>query len=137
MIGHSLGGLLARYFVQCRGGDAVVHTLVTLATPHGGTELARLAPLAPLVRQLSPRSPVIAELAAPAPGCRTRFLALASDIDHLVVPGRLARLDHPDLDVTNLTIAGVGHLSMPNSARVADTIARALRTDRDAAGPAA
>ena len=127
VVGHSLGGLLARYFVQCRGGDAYVHTLVTLGTPHGGTELARLAPAAsPLVRQLAPRSPVIRELADPAPGCRTRFLAFSGDLDHLVVPSRNARIEHPDLDATNIAVPGAGHLSLSINRRVAHQIVTAL-----------
>ncbi len=137
VIGHSLGGLLARYFVQRQGGDAFVDTLVTLGTPHGGTELARIAPILPLVRQLSPRSAVIKELAEPAPKCRTRFLALSGDLDHLVLPARNARLEHPDLDVTNITVPGVGHLSLPNNRQVADTIARRLSSlDDTRAAPA-
>ena len=126
VIGHSLGGLIARYFVQRLGGDSRVHTLVTLGTPHQGTQLAWAASLLPLVRQLTPGSPVIRELAEPAPGCRTRFIAFFSDIDHLVVPGRNARIDHPDLNVQNIAALGVGHLSMPNNGRIAFTIAQAL-----------
>jgi pimeloyl-ACP methyl ester carboxylesterase len=127
VIGHSLGGLIARYYVQRLGGDCHVHTLVTLGTPHHGTQLAWAAPLLPLIRQLTPSSPVIRELAQPAAGCRTRFFAFHSDIDHLVVPSRNARLDHPDLNVRNIAVHGVGHLSMPNNGRIAFTIARALR----------
>ena len=127
VIGHSLGGLIARYFVQRLGGDRQVHTLVTLGTPHQGTQLAWAAPLLPLVRQLTPDSPVIRELAEPAPGCRTRFVAFYSDIDHLVVPGSNARMDHPDLNVQNIVAHGVGHLSMPNNRQIALTIAQALR----------
>ena len=37
VIGHSLGGLIARYYVQRLGGDSYVRTLVTLGTPHHGT----------------------------------------------------------------------------------------------------
>ena len=37
VIGHSMGGLIARYYVQRLGGDERVHTLVTLGSPHGGT----------------------------------------------------------------------------------------------------
>ena len=33
VIGHSMGGLIARYYVQRLGGDERVHTLVTLGTP--------------------------------------------------------------------------------------------------------
>jgi pimeloyl-ACP methyl ester carboxylesterase len=126
VIGHSLGGLIARYFVQRLGGDSRVHTLVTLGTPHQGTQLAWAASLLPLVRQLTPGSPVIRELAEPALGCRTRFIAFFSDIDHLVVPGRNARIDHPDLNVQNIAAPGVGHFSMPNNRRIAFTIAQAL-----------
>jgi triacylglycerol lipase len=127
VIGHSLGGLIARYYVQRLGGDSHVHTLVTLGTPHQGTQLAWAAPLLPLVRQLTPSSPVIQELAQPVAGCRTRFIAFHSNIDHLVVPSRNARLDHPDLNVRNIAVRGVGHLSMANNRRIAFTIARALR----------
>jgi pimeloyl-ACP methyl ester carboxylesterase len=126
VIGHSLGGLIARYFVQRLGGDGRVQTLVTLGTPHQGTQLAWAASLLPLVRQLTPGSPVIRELAEPAQGCRTRFIAFFSDIDHLVVPGRNARIDHPDLNVQNIAALGVGHLSMPNNRKIAFTIAQAL-----------
>jgi triacylglycerol lipase len=126
VVGHSLGGLMARYYVQRLGGDARVHTLVTLGTPHQGTQLARALPLLPLVRQLTPSSPVIRELAEPAPGCRTRFLAFYSDLDHLVVPTRNARIDHPDLKASNVAVRGVGHLSMPNNGRIAFAIAAAL-----------
>lgn len=127
VIGHSLGGLIARYYVQRLGGDRQVHTLVTLGTPHQGTQLAWAAPLLPLIRQLAPNSSVIEELAEPAPQCRTRFIAFYSDIDHLIVPSRNARLDHPDLNVQNIAVRGVGHLSMPNNGRIAFTIAQALR----------
>jgi triacylglycerol lipase len=127
VIGHSLGGLIARYYVQRLGGDRQVHTLVTLGTPHQGTQLAWAAPLLPLIRQLAPNSSVIEELAEPAPQCRTRFIAFYSDIDHLIVPSRNARLDHPDLNVQNIAVSGVGHLSMPNNGRIAFTIAHALR----------
>ena len=68
VIGHSLGGLIARYFVQRLGGDAHVHTLVTLGTPHQGTQLARPLRAFPLVGQLTPQSSVIRELAEPAAG---------------------------------------------------------------------
>jgi triacylglycerol lipase len=81
----------------------------------------------PLIRQLTPTSPVIRELAQPAAGCRTRFIAFHSDIDHLVVPSRNARLDHPDLNVRNIAVHGVGHLSMPSNGRIAFSIAHALR----------
>jgi hypothetical protein len=126
VIGHSLGGLIARYYVQRLGGDARVHTLVTLGTPHAGTEVARPFRLLPLMDQLTPGSPMLQELAEPAPECRTRFLVFASDLDHMVRPIQNARLEHPDLSVRNVAVSGVGHLSMPNNSSIAFRIASAL-----------
>ena len=136
LIGHSLGGLISRYYVQRRGGHRRVHTLVTLGTPHHGTVLAQVGRAWPLIRQLAPGSEVIRELAEPAPGCDTRFVAFYSDIDHLIVPKRNARLDHPDLNARNVAVRGVGHLSMPNNAGIAFEIAGVLRDLDDAVRPA-
>ena len=70
IVGHSLGGLIARYYVQCLGGDLRVRTLVTLGTPHSGTSVVPLANAHPIVRQMRPGSAVLEELAMPAPvGC--------------------------------------------------------------------
>ncbi|MBS2966026.1 hypothetical protein KGA66_23480 [Actinocrinis puniceicyclus] len=37
MICHSMGGLVARYFVECLGGADVTRRVVTLGTPHRGS----------------------------------------------------------------------------------------------------
>lgn len=124
LVGHSLGGLIARYYVQCLGGDARVNTLVTLGSPHAGTQLARMAPL-PVARQLRPGSELMRELAGPA-DCCTRFVAIYSDRDEVVVPNRSARLDHPDLTVTRLRVHGVGHLALLVNSTVMHTVAGAL-----------
>lgn len=127
IVGHSLGGMIARYYVQRMGGDAAVDTLVTLGSPHGGSNTAYLLPI-PLARQLRPGSDVVAELAEPAPHCRTRFLVVWSRLDEMIVPQRNARLRHPDLDVEELELRDVGHLSLPIDPRtvhwVASTLAR-------------
>jgi len=122
VIGHSLGGVVARYYVQRLGGDARVHTLCTLGSPHSGTHTARLWPQR-FVQQLRPGSDVVGELAQPAPGCRTRFVAFWSDLDQMVVPKRSARIDHPDLQARNVLLRGVGHMSLPIDGRVVHEIA--------------
>ena len=125
VIGHSLGGVIARYYVQRLGGDARVHTLCTLGSPHAGTSAARLLP-SPVVRQLRRDSDLMAELAQPARGCRTRFVAYWSDLDQLIVPKRSARIDHPDLRVRNVLLHGVGHMSLPIDRGVVHDIATLL-----------
>jgi triacylglycerol lipase len=125
VIGHSMGGIVARYYIQRMGGDARVHTLVTLGSPHAGTRAARLMPRG-VCRQLSPTSDVVAELAEPAAGCRTRFVSFWSDLDALISPKRAARIDHPDLSARNVFVSGVGHMSLPIDGRVTREIATTL-----------
>jgi pimeloyl-ACP methyl ester carboxylesterase len=125
VVGHSMGGLVARYYVQRLGGDERVHTLVTLGSPHDGTLPAFVLPH-PLVRQLRPGSDVIRELAQPAAGCRTRFLAIWSDLDQVITPKRSAMIVHPDLAARNVFVRGVGHMSLPVDGRVVHEICTTL-----------
>jgi len=135
VVGHSLGGLVARYLVQRLGGDRRVESLVTLGTPHAGTRWAALLPT-PLVRQLRPGSPMIRELAEPAPACRTWITAIYSDFDQMVVPSSAGRCDHPDLQARNVLVRGVGHMSLPIHRAVVDEVAATLAGRRDRAdGP--
>ena len=67
VIGHSMGGLIARYYVTRLGGDQHVHTLVTLGTPHQGSYLAYTWNNG-LTRQLRPGSALMDELAGPVEG---------------------------------------------------------------------
>ncbi|WP_251023011.1 triacylglycerol lipase [Streptomyces sp. ISL-10] len=135
IVGHSLGGLIARYYVQRLGGDHRVRTLVTLGTPHSGTSVAPLAGAHPIVRQMRPGSSVIEELRMPAPGCRTRFVSFWSDLDRIMVPVETACIDHPDLLAQNVRVSGIGHLALPVHPAVAAGIREALESGAAAAGP--
>ncbi|GGY92423.1 esterase/lipase family protein [Streptomyces poonensis] len=130
IVGHSLGGLIARYYVQRLGGDLHVRTLVTLGTPHGGTRVAPLANAHPIVRQMRPGSAVLEELREPAPGCRTHFVAFWSDLDHLMDPLETASIGHPDLMVQNVRVSGIGHLALPVHPAVATGVRQALDLDQ-------
>jgi triacylglycerol lipase len=144
VIGYSLGGLIARYYVQRLGGDAYVSLLITLATPHGGTATALLAPPHPLLRHLRPGSEMLTELTEPAERCRTRFVAFYSDLDEAVIPAARGRIDHPDLKAHNVLVPGVGHLTLPLHQPVIDQVRSLLTvagqvgcavTSRDADAP--
>lgn len=128
IVGHSLGGLIARYYVQRLGGDQRVRTLVTLGTPHGGTAVAPLASAHPIVRQMRTGSAPIEELRRPAPGCRTRFVSFWSEQDRVIVPAEAACIDHPDLDALNVRVSGIGHLALPVHPTVASAIRQALES---------
>ncbi len=126
IVGHSLGGLIARYYVQRQGGDRRVRTLVTLGTPHSGTRSAQLAHAHPILRQMCPGSALVEELRQPAPGVRTRFVSFWSDLDTLMIPVETARVEHPDLLAQNVRVTGIGHLAMPVHPAVAAGVRQAL-----------
>jgi pimeloyl-ACP methyl ester carboxylesterase len=132
VVGHSLGGLIARFHVQRQDGDRRVESLVTLGTPHHGSLLAHVAPT-PLIRQLRPGSPLLRELTEPVPHCSTRITAIYSDLDQMVLPTASGRCDHPDLGARNVLVRGVGHMSLPRHRGVVDEVAATLAGRRDAA----
>ncbi|WP_409328795.1 esterase/lipase family protein [Trujillonella humicola] len=132
VVGHSLGGLIARYHAQRQDGARRIQSLVTLGTPHAGSVLAHLLPT-PLVRQLRPGSALLQELAEPAPGFTLPVTAVYSDLDQLVLPTSAARCDHPDLGARNVLVRGVGHMSLPFSRTVVDEVAVTLAGLRGAA----
>ncbi|MGE3286985.1 MAG: lipase family alpha/beta hydrolase [Pseudonocardia sp.] len=125
VVGHSLGGIVARYHVQRLGGHTAVDTVATLGSPHGGSAVAGWLP-GPLGRQLRPGSELLAELAEPATECDTRFLVVWSRLDQVMIPRTTARLQHPDLDVEELELRDVGHATLPLDGRVAHWVSARL-----------
>ena len=84
LVCHSLGGLVARVYLQELGGARRVDRCITIGTPHRGTWAAKWIPMA-FVRQLSPDGPFIAHLdALPPPDVEMH--SLAADGDALVLP---------------------------------------------------
>ena len=128
VVGHSLGGVLLRWYVQEMEGADTVATAVTLASPHEGTWAAALAP-GRTANQLRPDSWVVRRLARPVAPNDVRWIALYSNLDILVVPGISAMIRHPDLRATNLLVKDHGHLS----AMVSPLIARAVVHQLEAA----
>jgi pimeloyl-ACP methyl ester carboxylesterase len=126
LIGHSLGGLIVRYAAQ---SDTLLHrtaAAVTVATPHRGAWLARIAP-GPCARIMHPRSELREALAAPAGGAR--WLSLYSDSDR-IVPSSSARLTDPRFRATNVHIPGTGHLTICRDPRlVACLVGELIRTE--------
>lgn len=125
VVGHSLGGIIARYHAQCLGGHEAVDTVATLGSPHCGLSMAAWVP-GGAVRQMRPGSDLLAELAAPAPECSTRFLVVWSRLDQLMMPRTAACLRHRDLDVEHLELRDVGHTALPMDGRVAHWVVARL-----------
>lgn len=123
LVGHSLGGLVSRWWVQEMEGAPHVRRLVTLATPHAGTRSARVAP-GPLGAALLPGSAVVRRLAAGrarADGIRHTALVAAADL-MVTPPASAAAL--PDADVR--WFEDVGHNAMLYARDVHDAVIEAL-----------
>lgn len=109
LIGHSTGGVIVRHAVQV-GGLVEAATAATVAAPHQGASLARLAAGA-TARQLRPGSSLLAEIAGAPAAPATRFVAYYSNAD-VIVPGWAARITDPRLAAENHLVKDQGHLSI-------------------------
>ena len=85
LIGHSLGGLLARACVQSLADSIPIGGVITLGTPHQGSKLAALG-IGKLAKSLIYRGPLIKELEEGASKSDTPCVALYSPIDNMVLP---------------------------------------------------
>jgi len=85
VIAHSMGGLVARAYIQQLGGERRVDRLVTLGTPHHGTHAANFIPSG-LVRQLLPGSRFLERLNRLPPPRRVRTTSIVAGRDLLVQP---------------------------------------------------
>lgn len=132
VVGHSLGGIVLRWYVQELGGDKHVATGITVAAPHHGTVAALLAaPLGPTAKQLLPGSTVLRRLRRPT--TKVRWVSYYSNLDLLVQPCRSAVLENAD----NVLIKDHGHLSILLSPKLARSIVAELEAPAAELRPAA
>jgi pimeloyl-ACP methyl ester carboxylesterase len=131
LIGHSMGGLVARQYVQELGGHRHVDTVVTMGTPHRGTLSAYLG-IGPAVAQCRPGSLYLRRLERTARPGPTRWIAYYSDLDFMITPAVSAKLTHPALGATNVRVRDTGHLSMLLSPSVLADLVLRLEADAEA-----
>jgi len=131
LVGHSLGGLVARYAVQRLGLSLHARTVVTIATPHSGASLARLGPGAS-ARRMRPGSPLLADLREAGHAGAVRWVAYYSDTDR-IVPAASGALTDPQMAATNVLVPGRGHMSIAHDpAVVASIVAKLLVAEKPA-----
>jgi pimeloyl-ACP methyl ester carboxylesterase len=117
LVCQSLGGLVARVYIQELGGSRRVDRCVTLGTPHLGTYNSYWL-WSRVGAELRPDSPLLARLHASRPGASSvRFLSIVAGADNLVVPRVFASHEH------EVHIPDLGHLSMGFSPRVLRLVA--------------
>lgn len=120
LITHSLGGLIARVYLQQLGGDRRVDRLITLGTPHAGSYAALWAPSA-FVRQLDPEGPFIRHLAT-LPPPRVTCLSVVGGSDAMVLPRESAACPFGEIR----RFARMGHTGMLLSPQVFRAVDAAL-----------
>ncbi|MEZ4227846.1 MAG: hypothetical protein R3B89_01700 [Polyangiaceae bacterium] len=121
LVGHSLGGVVARYFVQELGGDPRVRQTVSLGSPFGGTEHARLMPSG-AGRDISPGSPVLQRVVSAAHRHQHVPHLSISGADDQVVTGfsHLPGSDHVEL-------SDCGHNGLLYDVRAADLVVERIQ----------
>jgi len=146
VVGYSAGGVTARWWVAEQGGDAVTRRVVTLGSPHHGTQLAGLGaafglPGCPAAcRQLSPGSDLLRTLnRADETPDGPQWTSLWTDQDEVVTPPASARLDGATTVVVQRVCPGttLSHGELPRSPLVAAVVLEALdrAPGRGAYGP--
>jgi pimeloyl-ACP methyl ester carboxylesterase len=129
VIGHSLGGLVATYWMKRIDRGRRIRRVITLGTPHRGTPYAWLGVLmcgafSRAVWQMLPGSSLVRELAAlPVPES-SELICLGSH-DDAVVPARLA-LPAAAPRLRASALSRVSHLDFVWSRRAFDYVASLL-----------
>jgi triacylglycerol lipase len=118
LVGHSMGGLVARAYFR-RYGVQSVAKLVTLGTPHSGSKLAVLG-MGENGRQMVPGSTWLKALARETTMPET--ITIFSTYDNYVMPQSNLLLP----GAINRPLDGIGHLAMLFSPRVFDALLLAL-----------
>lgn len=85
LICHSMGGLVARYYMKYLGGASKVNQVVYIATPHKGTYIAFGDPFTQAAKDLRPGSSIVNMLLGYCPG-----MSLWSGCDEVVIPNSSA-----------------------------------------------
>lgn len=123
LVAHSMGGLVARSYLA-RHGHAQVARLITLSTPHQGSELGRFG-YGGAARDMLPGSLWLRDMADQPMGIPA--ISLRNPFDNYVMPQDNQR--HPCMQ--DLELPPVGHLTELYDARVAQLLITLLNDAHD------
>jgi triacylglycerol lipase len=122
LIGFSMGGLVARYYLQRLGGLRRVHRLVTISSPHQGTWTA-YALRRTGVKQMRPGSAFLRDLESDRHKLSAiRFTSIWTPLDLMIVPARSSVLR--EARMVRLVVSH--HARMVGNQRVMQAVEAAL-----------
>jgi len=123
IIGHSMGGVVARYYVTLAGGDGKVAHLITLGSPHYGTDVSRIG-IGYAMRELFVGSKMLRRMFAAPPPTHTRSTVIWSRADALVPAASQPHVPGAE----EIVYDDLGHVSLLTSKRVANEIIARIST---------
>jgi triacylglycerol lipase len=121
LVGHSMGGLIARFLVESGEARDRIRTVVTIGAPHLGSALAWMVP-GRSMRQMRRGSAFLEELNEGSTPKTVRIVGITSTHDNLVIPWNCALSPRGD----NFIIRYRGHVTMILSTEVARIVSREL-----------
>lgn len=124
LVGHSMGGLLARALVESGALKGRIRSAVTVGAPHQGSAIAFLGAAVRSMRQMRRGSAYLERLnSGPAPQ-GVHMAGVSSTHDNFVLPWNCALSPRGD----NFIIRYRGHLTLVVSREVVRLISRELRS---------
>ena len=122
LVGHSFGGIIARNYIQLRGGEDKVDCLICLGSPHFGSKLATFS-VSPLGKHLIPNSDFLQRLnSAPKPA-NIRLTNIYTRKDNMVLPNSNSHLPWGQ----TIELDRMGHTSLIYRKAAIDATVRALK----------
>lgn len=125
LIGHSMGGLLARYYISHLQGKSKVEKLITLGTPFQGTRLWSFTH-SPCGKDMRPGSDFFKNLKSIPADIKT--LSIYSSFDEIVLPYQSSKLRGKN--TRNKEFDDLGHMRLIYSPKVYEEIRAFLLKSR-------
>jgi pimeloyl-ACP methyl ester carboxylesterase len=122
LIGHSMGGMIARNYVQNRGGAANVARVITLGSPHQGSKLAPFA-LSAMGQMLLPGSEFLRRFNSVAWPEELPIISIYTRYDNIVLPAELARME----GARSVELDGMGHMALLFHPRSLQAVVESLK----------
>ena len=119
LVAHSMGGLVCRSYLARHGSDRV-ERLITISSPHSGSELARIG-IGKNAREMEPGSRWLKDLGQS--GLPVPAVAIRTPHDNFVMPQDNQRLP----GASDVELAGIGHLAVLFTRRTASELIAACR----------
>jgi len=107
LVGHSMGGMIARNYVQLRGGNDKVEHLICLGSPHHGSKLATFS-VDPLGKLLIPGSDFLQRLNSATIPENIQMTNIYTKKDNMVLPNVNNHLSWGE----TIEFDGMGHTSL-------------------------